>query len=200
MKKSKNATFIQRLGAFAIDMIILALILSIFTVFTVDTDNYQKLSDELVEVEEQCLEGEITPMVYLNKSMDINYDISRETALTTIISIALSMIYFMVYQFKKNGQTIGKKIMKIRIVSNDEKNLTMNQFAVRSLIINCVLADLLLLAIVLIGTKNIYMIGTFTIEIIQYVLLFVIAIMVLSREDKRGLHDVIANTKVIKEV
>ena len=44
------------------------------------------------------------------------------------------------------------------------------------------------------------MVGILTVEFIQYILLFVIAIMVLSRKDKRGLHDVVTNTKVIKEV
>lgn len=200
MKETKNATFIQRLIALVIDLVIIMLVSSIFTAFTVDMDNYQKLSDELVSVEKQLEKEEITPTVYMSKSMDINYDLSRETALTTIVTIALSIVYFMIYQVKKNGQTLGKKLMKIRLVSNDEKDLTMNQVAVRSLIINCVLADILLLALALIGTKNIYMIGTITVEMIQYIIFFVIAIMVLSRKDKRGLHDLITNTKVIKEV
>lgn len=200
MKETKNATFIQRLIALVIDLVMIMLVSSLFTVFTVDMDNYQKLSDELISVEKQLEKGEITPTVYMSKSLDINYDLSRETALTTIVTIALSIVYFMIYQVKKNGQTLGKKLMKIRLVSNDEKDLTMNQVAVRSLIINCVLADILLLALALIGTKNIYMIGTITVEMIQYIIFFVIAIMVLSRKDKRGLHDLITNTKVIKEV
>ena len=200
MKETKNATFIQRLIALVIDLVIIMLVSSIFTAFTVDMDNYQKLSDELVSVEKQLEKEEITPTVYMSKSMDINYDLSRETALTTIVTIALSIVYFMIYQVKKNGQTLGKKLMKIRLVSNDEKDLTMNQVAVRSLIINCVLADILLLTLVLICTKNIYMIGAVIIEMIQYIVFFIIAIMVLSRKDKRGLHDLITNTKVIKEV
>ena len=200
MKETKNATFIQRLCALFIDLLLLITISSIFTAFTVDTDNYQKLSDELTTVEKQYLNKEISPEVYVSKSMDINYDISRQTGISTIISIALSILYFMVFQFKRGGQTIGKKLMKIKLVSNNDKELTMNQIAVRSLIIDCILSDLLVLAITIIGSKNVYLVGYVTIELIQYILLFVIAIMVLSRKDKRGLHDIIANTKVIKEV
>lgn len=200
MKENKNATFIQRLGALVIDLLMLLCISSIITTVTVDMDNYQKLSKELTSVENQYIKGKIAPMTYINKAMDINYDISRETGLSTIIMVAVYILYFIVFQFKKNGQTLGKKLMKIRVVSNDDKDLTINQITVRSLIINCILADLLVLTVSILGTKNVYMVGILTIEFIQYILLFVIAIMVLSRKDKRGLHDVVTNTKVIKEV
>lgn len=198
MKETKNATFIQRLGAIVIDLLLLMCISSIITTVTVDMDNYQKLSEELTSVENQYLDGEIAPRTYVNKAIDINYDISRETGLSTIIMIAVYILYFIIFQFKKKGQTLGKKIMKIKVVSNDEKTLTINQVAIRALIINCILADLLVLAVSILGTKNVYMVGLLTVEFIQYILLFVIAIMVLSRKDKRGLHDVITNTKVIK--
>ena len=200
MKENKNATFIQRLGALVIDLLMLLCISSIITTVTVDMDNYQKLSKELTSVENQYKKGKLEPMTYINKAMDINYDISRETGLSTIIMVAVYILYFIVFQFKKNGQTLGKKLMKIRVVSNDDKDLTINQMAVRSLIINCILADLLVLTVSILGTKNVYMVGILTVEFIQYILLFVIAIMVLSRKDKRGLHDVVTNTKVIKEV
>lgn len=200
MKENKNATFIQRLGALFIDLLMLICISSVITTLTVDMDNYQKLSKELTSVENQYKKGKIAPMTYISKAIDINYDISRETGLSTIIMVAVYILYFIVFQFKKNGQTLGKKLMKIRVVSNDEKNLNINQMAVRSLIINCILADLLVLAVSILGNKNVYMVGLLTVEFIQYILLFVIAIMVLSRKDKRGLHDVITNTKVIKEV
>lgn len=200
MKETKYATFIERLAALVIDMILILFISSIITAFTVDMDNYQKLTDELTSVEQQARDGKIEPITYANKFMDINYDISRETGLSTIIMIAVYILYFIIFQFKKSGQTLGKKIMRIKIVSNDEKELTINQMAIRSLIINCILADLLLLAVSILGSKDVYIVGIITIEFIQYILLFVIAIMVLSRKDKRGLHDVITNTKVIKEV
>lgn len=200
MKDNKNATFIQRLGALVIDLLMLLCISSIITTVTVDMDNYQKLSKELTSVENQYKKGKIAPMTYISKAIDINYDISRETGLSTIIMVAVYILYFIIFQFKKNGQTLGKKIMKIRVVSNDDKDLNINQIAVRSLIINCILADLLVLTVSILGSKNVYMVGIFTVEFIQYILLFVIAIMVLSRKDKRGLHDVITNTKVIKEV
>lgn len=200
MNENKNATFIQRLGALVIDLLMLLCISSIITTVTVDMDNYQKLSKELTSVENQYKKGKIAPMTYISKAIDINYDISRETGLSTIIMVAVYILYFIIFQFKKNGQTLGKKIMKIRVVSNDDKDLNINQIAVRSLIINCILADLLVLTVSILGSKNVYMVGIFTVEFIQYILLFVIAIMVLSRKDKRGLHDVITNTKVIKEV
>ena len=97
MKENKNATFIQRLGALVIDLLMLICISSVITTVTVDMDNYQKLSKELTSVENQYKKGKIAPMTYINKAMDINYDISRETGLSTIIMVAVYILYFIVF-------------------------------------------------------------------------------------------------------
>ena len=75
MKETKNATFIQRLIALVIDLVIIMLVSSIFTTFTVDMDNYQKLSDELISVEKQLEKEEITPTVYMSKSLTILFNL-----------------------------------------------------------------------------------------------------------------------------
>ncbi len=200
MKENKNAAFVQRLVALLIDLFIISIIVSIFTIFTINNDNYQKLVNESVEVKNNYLDEKINFQTYLSKSIDINYDISRQTAIETMITVAIYILYFIVFQFYKNGQTIGKKIMKIKIISNDSSDLTMNQIAIRSLIINDIFVNLVMLAVVILGTKDIYFVSLIVLEIIQIILIFIISIMILSRKDKRGLHDVITNTRVIKEV
>lgn len=200
MKNSKNATFIQRLCALLLDMFLISMVTSVFTVYLVDNDNYQKLTDESNQIVEQYTAGEISPKTYISKASDISYDLSRQTAIVSIITIAINILYFVVFQFYKKGQTIGKKLMKIRLVNNEDKDLTMNQVAIRSLIINFILVDMVMVTFSVLGTKDMYFVVSMIVELIQYIVLFAIAIMVLSKEDRRGLHDVFAKTKVVKDV
>lgn len=200
MKMTKTASFTERLAALLIDIFLISVITSIFSLAVVNSDNYNKLAKESSKLMNEYVEGKIKPTTYISRASDISYDISRETAGLTIITLAVYILYFMVYQYKNNGQTIGKKILKIRVVSNDQRKLNMNSFAIRSLIINSILINMLELSTTLLATKDIYFISSMILESINYILLFVVAMFVLTRKDKRGIHDIITNTKVVKEI
>ncbi|MBU3979658.1 RDD family protein [Patescibacteria group bacterium] len=85
-----------------------------------------------------------------------------------VISIVLSIGYYVVYQ-EKQGQTIGKKAMKIKVVTFDGKTPTMFTFFLREII------------------------G----KTISAVILCVGYLMVIWDKKKQGLHDKIANTYVV---
>lgn len=202
MKNEENAYFIKRLGALIIDMIIVSTVVSMFTFFVNNNSNYEKLTKEYSDVMEQAMDKKTSPKEYkklLSKASDISYDLSKQTVVVSFVSLTIYILYFIVFQFYNKGQTIGKKLMKIKIESNDGKDLTMNQLAVRSLIINSILANLILLAVIILGSKDVYFVSSTTVSMIQYIIIFTTAIMILFRKDKRGLHDVITNTKVINE-
>lgn len=198
--KKNNASFIKRFLAFIIDMFIVIVVSSIITLPFSSNNNYEKLSKESAEVMEQYLSGKIDPKTYISKTSDINYDISKETGMVTIITIGIYILYFVILQFYNKGRTFGKKILKIKTVSSiDDNNLTMNQVAFRALIIDSILLNLILVIVTLFGNKDIYFTSSMVLELINMVVLFATAIMVLSREDHRGLHDLVAKTKVINE-
>ncbi len=202
MKNEENAYFIKRLGALILDMIIVSTVVSMLTFFVNNNSNYEKLTKEYNDVMEQAMDKKTSPKEYkklLSKASDISYDLSKQTVVVSFVSLTMYILYFIVFQFYNKGQTIGKKLMKIKIESNDGKDLTMNQLAVRSLIINSILANLILLAVIILGSKDVYFVSSTTVSMIQYIIIFTTAIMILFRKDKRGLHDVITNTKVINE-
>lgn len=192
-----NASFVQRLGAYLIDMFLIFLISSIVTMLFTSSNNYEKLSEEANSVVEEYTNGKIDMNTYMNRVSSISYDMARETGLSSIIMIAVYVLYFIVYQYYNKGQTIGKKLMKIRIESVDSEQLSINVMLVRAFIINSILVNLIVLTISILGNRDVYTTGVSIFQLIQYVVLFVIALMVLSRKDKRGLHDIICHTKVV---
>lgn len=197
-KSVVKASFLERLSAFIIDFILISFAASLITYPFSNSSNYQKLSTEATKTMEKYTKGKISAKTYMNRSADISYDMSKENGLSTIITIFVYALYFIVYQFKMSGQTIGKRLLKIKISRSDEKELSINDVMFRSLLVNFIMFDILILCITLFGNKNIYFYGTGILEFIQYGIIFVSAIMILSRKDKMALHDLITHTQVVK--
>lgn len=196
--KIKSAAFVKRFTAFILDMIIVSMITSLLTLPIPTNNNAEKLSDELQKSTEEYTTGKIDMKTYINRSADISYDMSKENGLSTIIYIAVLILYFVVYQGISNGITIGKRLLKIKVVKIDDSELTMNDLLLRSSLNNLFLVETISICITMFCNKNMYLALTGSIEFIFYSFMFISAIMILSRKDKRGLHDIIAKTKVVE--
>ena len=74
----------------------------------------------------------------------------------------------------------------------------MNQMIFRSLIINSILVEMIVLGFIILASSDVYFYGVGIFEGIQYLVMLISVFMVMFREDGRGLHDLIAHTKVVK--
>ena len=192
----KKVLFLQRLIAFVIDVLLVTTIASIVAMpFTMNSQD-DKLEQQMEELVEKLNHEEIDVDSYMIEYANVVYKIARNSGLTSIISIVANILYFVVYQIYEKGQTIGKKIMKIRVVSLDGE-LTMNQMIFRSFLANFILVDLLSLAFMIFGSKYLYFYGVGCISLLQFVITFLSIVMVSFRKDGRAIHDMIVRTKVI---
>ena len=96
-----------------------------------------------------------------------------------------------------NGQTLGKKIMNIKVVSEDG-DLFMNQMLLRSMLSNFILMDIVSFMFMLFLPKYIYLYGVLGIEMIQYLFIIISAFFVMFRKDGRSIHDLLLHTKVVR--
>ena len=206
MTKKKEETktyakFWQRFCAFLIDMCVISvcsILLSwIFQPF-INQENYQRLSDEANSTIQDYTNQKIDSQTYLTRTSDISYDMDRATALITIAGIAISILYFGLWQYKHDGQTIGKKFMKIKIIKKDDSPLTINDILLRALLIDSILADIIGVCFAIFASKNVYFYGIVVSRTLQYFILFISAMMVLSTKTKQGLHDILLKTEVIQ--
>ena len=95
-----------------------------------------------------------------------------------------------------NGETLGKKLMKIRVESETDE-LTINQMIFRSFMINSLLLYIIDFIIMLTVAKRSYIFVVMGVSFIQYIVLFICAIMMLFRKDGKGLHDLVCRTRVV---
>lgn len=197
--KTEKALLIQRVVAYLIDVMIIAMVSTLIATPFYDNDSMEKLNKTNNELVEKYMKKEINSKTYISESIDLSYEISRKNGIISLLTIFLGVIYFVCFQLYTKGQTLGKKIMKIRIIDNDKKELGVNQIIFRSLIIDSILVDILVMILVIFGNKNVSFYGTMTLNFVQYIIIFVATIMVIVTKDGRGLHDVICNTRVIKD-
>jgi len=192
-------TFFERLGAYIIDFFIVSLILGIIGVGIPDNaDNY---NEELNKITEQFEKQEITAEEYFDSYYDLFYDMQSGMKLSTFVNVAITIAYFVVFQTLYNGQTLGKKLLKLRVVDkNTKENIGVLRMLVRTLFIWNIVSNVLNLLLVLLFSKSAFLTVYTMATSVEVIFVIIAIIMILYRKDKRGLHDFISGSCVIKEV
>lgn len=196
--EDNKAYFFPRLVAYIIDIILVFLVCMGVMLFIPKDANYDDYVAEIEEIQDNYINSEITLDEYYNQSIEVSYDIAYCNFLSSLIEVFILILYFIVFQFYNKGQTLGKKIMKLRVVSINGE-LGIEQITVRSLIINSILVDILTMGALLLAGRNTYYYFYISFQLLAYIILFTTLMMILFRKDGRGLHDVITKTQVIQE-
>ena len=199
VKKSPDikAMFSQRVLAFLIDLVLLSMITSLITMFIPMNDTATKLYEEQNRVLEDYVAGNVPMEEYVNQMFDLGYDISKQTVIISIVGVVISLLYYVVYPCYNNGQTFGKKLMKIKIKKTNDKELSMNDLLIRSMINNSILVNIINVILVLFLSKNLYLSTSSLVSFIQYLVLIISLIMIAFTKNAQGLHDKVCKTEVI---
>ena len=193
-----KATFLERVGAYFIDMLIVSFIFSLICLgFGNNISNSELLMEKL---DTQLIEGTITTEEYLEEYKDVLYDYQKETILQSGISVALTIAYYVIFQYMNKGQTLGKKLLKIKVVDkNTEKPITLLKCLLRTFIVYSILSGTISILLLYIINKQYYFIAYTTLLLLEAIFTLITVMFVLYKKDGRGLHDIMANTVVIKE-
>ena len=136
---------------------------------------------------------------YSKLETNYSYKLLKKSIIPTIINMLCILLYFVVMQYYFNGQTLGKKIMNLRVVKNNDKKITIFNFLLRSLIVNEVFINICSIICLLVLSKNSYIAYSQIIYIITYIFEMAIIFTITFDKNNRGLHDHICNTKVIED-
>lgn len=193
-------TFFKRVFAYILDMLIVSLLvmlLSYIPLLNPNRNAYSEKYNELFNVSEQVNNNEISEEEYNEAAIPISYDIYRLSTPTVIINVVCYLLYFGVLPFLYNGQTIGKKLFQIRVVSASDKKLSLANYLLRATILgNIIISIGSTLVVYIFNVNNFYPIYQ-NLNLVGYIINYVSLFMILVRQDNRGIHDFVANTKVI---
>ena len=189
--------FLKRAVAYLIDLIIVMLISGIISTVFIKNDNYKNESQKLLELTSKYTQNEITKEEFTKEYDSINYYLTKDSVGVTIATLGISIAYYVVLCFYCGGITLGKHIMKLAIVSANDKKLNLGHFLLRALLVNLILSNILSVVLVLTLDKDIFISIYPKVSNVLTIFLLVTLVVIMYREDGRGLHDLIANTRVI---
>lgn len=193
------AQFNKRFFAYIIDIFIVLVIANLITMFIPISEKTQDYYKELQTTQKKMYDKEIDVKEYTDIVLEDNYNISKGTVLISLTSIIIYILYFVVYQVYNNGQTVGKKLMKIKVKSITDESLSINTMLFRALIIYGIAANIINLILILLLKKELYLSISNTINIIQSLIVIISVFMILFSKQKRGIHDIITKTEVVNK-
>ncbi|MFK5883748.1 MAG: RDD family protein [Candidatus Izemoplasma sp.] len=128
---------------------------------------------------------------------DIDNDYANFIVFSILIELFIGILYFVYIPYKMNGQTLGKKMLRIKAINEFGENPSFKQHFVRA-VQNWSLYATVPFVLLVHSNYLTYLIIVSILSNLIVLAVIVAFIMMLAREDGKGLHDLIANSLVVK--
>ena len=193
---------LKRLLAYIIDILIVGFIASAISSIEVINpyyDNYieayEKYSKEMDSLNEDNVFDKIKSEEFV-----LDYqNVLKYGVYSSVICITCYILYFGGFQKWNKNQTVGKKLMRLKVVNkNNKDDVRLWQYILRTIIVYNLLFNSLSVVVSYMFKGNLFFTTSIITSIIGYVITYVGYIMILFRKDGCGLHDFVSGTKVVK--
>ena len=201
----------RRFAALFLDLLIISILTMLLTNNTISNPTY---NDYLSNMDEYNKVVETMPTVssnpddldnYVNKVAPTIYNMNKSRVYYFIWSVVLSILYFGLFQYSTGGQTIGKKLYKIKVTNKEDKKISLARLILRTMFIGemylfdgiVIVSILNILGILLINNAYNYMMYFSIVNFIGIAFeIFMIVYFIRNKNDE-AIHDKISKTKVI---
>ena len=209
-----NKYVYRRISAFLIDIFLVTFISTIFSSISYVNPfigNYKVAYDEYRENYKSESESVLTnPTIknvvdYSNKMSKQIYKIDYSMLFNNIYYLVFSFLYFVLFAYFTNGQTLGKKLFKLKVVRQDGEKVKLSNLMLRtflsgsSIFMGVNIIVIIQLLILMIPQNQVYFYAILFSSMISYVI-EIIGLVLLFSKEHRSLDDIIGSTKVIDEV
>lgn len=155
--------------------------------------------DKKVTKEEYEATYNLVYLEYEEKVETYNYNLTELSFNKNVVTVICYILYFVVFQYFYNGQTLGKKLYKLQVKNKDNEKANILNLFIRTIIVTGVLFDIINLIVLKTATPSIYSSTVSILSLIENIITYIIIFMVLTRPDQRGLHDILGNTIVVSK-
>lgn len=198
---------IKRISAYIIDIFIVLILVTLLSQINV-LNSYKKKYDKAYEkytefYKENFSENTTIDYDILKSSeyLDMMHDLSFYSMSYTIIEIVVIILYFTLFPLLFDGQTIGKKICKLKL-SSDKGKLTFRSLLIRALfypiftniILYVPLSNFLTLLCVILFKGKVYFYSNLIISIIATIYSYIDILFMINKD--AAIHDKLSHTKV----
>lgn len=193
-------TIFRRILAYIIDMLIVSFILAIFSkipLISIDTDKYYDTYERYFEtLRETAQAGETMSAEVMS---EFEYDLAKASINSTVANLVLTIVYFIGFQFLNKGQTIGKKLMKVKVTNDNGDAPSLLQMIIHVGVGYSVFITIITSTLFFAASKSTYLSLITYLQFLDMAIVFIGIIMILFRKDEKGLHNLLAKTKVVRE-
>ena len=186
---------IKRILAYFIDIFIVTIISSLLFMLPGFKDSYTTYNNYYNDYVDELMNSG-SGDYDVDKLDDFQYNISKASMPLMIIRVGVLIIYFGVVGFILNGQTIGKKLLHLRVKAV-EGNLNPGLFMLREALVTGFFFEVLSLILLSTLSKGAFLIASTYISYANFFVYFLIIGFLIFRDDERGFHDIICKTQVI---
>lgn len=191
----------RRISAYLIDYLFVFLLLTMLSQIRVLNPSYEEYAESYVRYEEIMDDLTVDNAVEIAKSkeyMQVNYDLSKYSVSISIISLVVYLAYFVGFQKWNNNQTLGKKLFNIQVVGNENKKVGWLQLLWREVVLYNLIWEVLAIVSIWVFNYEGYMYASSLLTFIAGAIIWVNIFFVVIRNDSRGIHDLLAKTKVVE--
>jgi uncharacterized RDD family membrane protein YckC len=197
-KENSNGFLLRRGLAYIVDIIFVAFIASLISRINVINPDREQYAEVYAKYEEKIKDtSKIQEFLTSEEGTDLVYGISKYGVVYTFINAAVLVLYFTAFQRATGGQTLGKKLFKIKVVGKEDTPVKWWQLFVRSLIVYEIITDVGCGIAIIYMSKTNYIEFSNAFSLVLQLISYVAVGMLVFRQDGRGLHDLIVGTKVI---
>ena len=121
----------------------------------IDKKEFEKLQEDYIEIidlkeyyeDEQITKKEydkIYDLVYSEYNeiyQDSNYELMKINYISSIITIICTILYFTVFGYFCNGQTLGKRMLQLQVVSKDNKKANILKLLLRTTVLTGIITN-----------------------------------------------------------
>ena len=192
-----KVSFKKRLFAYLIDFVLLTTIVTIINCVLPTTTKQVEINKELDSLQQDLLDGEIDNKQYFEGYKKLLPELDKSNMAINVCNLVFILGYFIIIPVVNNGQTLGKKILKIKIEKIDG-NLTIRDMVIRNFITTSLLQLMISSTLVYIVNNDIYYNLSIFVSLLQILLVIITSFMIIYRKDEKGVQDLITGTQVIE--
>lgn len=137
-------------------------------------------------------------MNYVDIKNDYAYQINKLNVNETIVGFVFYILYFGVLQYFLKGQTLGKKIFKLKVKGINDKKLSIFNYILRSVLVCEILVTGIDLIFLLTMKESLYIDCNYWILQVKYIYEIGFIVVMIIRDDARSVHDLILGTEVVR--
>ena len=201
----REKKLMPRVGAYIIDIMIISLLCSLICGIRFLNPSYDKYNEASITYSEyynDYLNNKITINEFNDNIGEVTYNLYKYGTSNYVIALVVIIGYLGVFQKYNKGQTIGKKVMKLKVVSVNKKNVSLINFILRIIpmyilgyggifnIIACIFLPHFMSSVILETWVT-------SVTIVNLLLALIDIEFAIIRNDRRTLHDLLTNTKLI---